>query len=85
MRLNITTESHTALTRLKSQLLANGPRSAPHVRTTLKRVEAALDRIGNGAFGVCPDCYKVIPVAELLMRPYVEQCPACRGRKAAAA
>ena len=43
----------------------------------LKQVEAALDKIENGKYGICEPCDKKIPEARLEIMPYAEFCTQC--------
>jgi DnaK suppressor protein len=44
---------------------------------TLGRIEAALERIDEGAYGVCVQCEGVIPKARLNAIPYTPVCIKC--------
>ena len=44
----------------------------------LQEVEAALDRIERGIYGVCEDCEKRIPKARLDVVPYATLCVECK-------
>ncbi|MCQ9380163.1 TraR/DksA C4-type zinc finger protein [Methyloversatilis sp. XJ19-49] len=55
----------------------------------LADIDAALQRIAEGTYGVCRECGEVIPAERLEVAPYTRYCVACeaqreRGRKAAA-
>ena len=43
----------------------------------LKQVEAALEKIENGEYGICDQCEKKIPEARLKIIPYTEFCTQC--------
>ncbi len=43
----------------------------------LKQVEAALDKVGDGEYGVCEQCATEIPEARLKIMPYAEFCTHC--------
>lgn len=47
------------------------------VRQDQQRVEAAQRRIEQGTFGICAVCGGHIPVAQLEVRPWREQCVVC--------
>ena len=44
---------------------------------TLDAIEAALERIDSGAFGMCEECGVKIPKARLLAIPYAPFCVKC--------
>ncbi len=44
----------------------------------LNQVQAALDRIAAGSYGVCIDCGTDIPAARLYATPEAERCIACQ-------
>ena len=43
----------------------------------LKQVEAALEKVENGEYGICDQCEKKIPEARLKIIPYTEFCTHC--------
>ena len=74
----------SALENMKSELGAtNRPRpwTTRHSGVTTERVEAALARLQHGTYGYCRRCFLTIPQAELLRRPYAEDCASCRTRQ----
>jgi DnaK suppressor protein len=46
----------------------------------LKAIEAALDRIAHGQYGLCADCGIDIPVARLHASPTTMRCLGCQER-----
>lgn len=46
----------------------------------LRKVEHALARISNKAYGVCETCGQPIPVARLEILPYATECVSCARR-----
>lgn len=44
----------------------------------LRAIEAAIERIKDGSYGICQDCGKPIPVRRLQAVPYVVDCIDCR-------
>lgn len=46
----------------------------------LKAIEAALDRIAHGDYGLCSDCGVDIPVARLHANPTTMRCIGCQER-----
>ena len=44
----------------------------------LKKIEAALDRIENGTFGICDDCGNEIEIKRLEARPVATMCIECK-------
>jgi DnaK suppressor protein len=45
---------------------------------TLQDIEAALDRLENGTYGICFDCGAEIPAARLRAMPFAERCRGCQ-------
>lgn len=43
----------------------------------LKQVEAALEKVESGEYGICEQCEKGIPEARLEIMPYAEFCTQC--------
>ena len=43
----------------------------------LAAVDAALERLRDGSYGVCVSCGKRIPVGRLRVRPWTERCVEC--------
>jgi RNA polymerase-binding protein DksA len=50
---------------------------AQNAQDLLAKVEDALGRINDGAYGSCVDCRKPIPVARLDALPYTKRCVEC--------
>lgn len=48
-------------------------------RTQLRKVEAALQRIASGDFGVCATCGEVIELKRLNALPWVSTCIQCQA------
>lgn len=46
----------------------------------LREVDDALMRMDAGAYGVCADCGRPIPVERLEARPFATRCVECAGR-----
>lgn len=85
MNLDTIGEFRSALINLKARLKEPAARRSkvPSRRAILKQVEAALQRINQGAYGICRSCFLVIPRGELLMHPYTEFCGRCQTRQTA--
>ena len=49
----------------------------------LKKIEAALARIGDGSYGICEDCGEAIDVKRLIARPVTTLCIDCKSRQEA--
>jgi len=47
----------------------------------LQDIEAALQRIGNGGYGVCIDCGGDIAVGRLEIYPTAKRCMVCQARQ----
>ena len=60
----------------KSELLS----IADNLITTLREVEAALERMDRGTYGLCETCGAQIPPERLEARPYARQCVTCKTR-----
>jgi RNA polymerase-binding transcription factor DksA len=48
-------------------------------RTRLARVIDALDRLANGAYGICESCQRAIPYGRLMIMPETSYCKSCGG------
>lgn len=46
----------------------------------LKRIDAALARMGDGSYGTCPDCGEDIDAQRLRAEPAALRCTACQRR-----
>ena len=46
--------------------------------TALHEVEAALERIADGSYGICTDCDEPIPPKRLVARPAAPRCVGCQ-------
>lgn len=46
---------------------------------TLAQINAALERIEEGVYGVCSECEKKIPKARLQAIPFTSMCVKCAG------
>jgi len=47
----------------------------------LKKIDAAVERIDNGTFGVCRECGNEIPLPRLKARPVTDLCIECKTRQ----
>lgn len=52
---------------------------AEHARRSLDEIDAALERLDAGRYGVCERCAARIPVARLAARPTARRCVPCAG------
>jgi DnaK suppressor protein len=52
-----------------------------HDEDILGNVEAALERIDDGVYGVCVECDTKIPKQRLNVLPYTPHCVKCAGKK----
>lgn len=50
-------------------------------RMLIKKIKAALQRIDDGAFGVCEECGEEIGVLRLKARPVTKLCINCKSRQ----
>ncbi|GEB50084.1 MULTISPECIES: TraR/DksA family transcriptional regulator [Streptomyces] len=50
------------------------------VRRVLAEVDAAFERLGTAAYGVCEGCGALIPPERLEILPYARCCVGCRAR-----
>jgi DnaK suppressor protein len=46
----------------------------------LGQIQAAIERIDDGSYGLCGDCGKAIPKARLEAIPYASQCVRCASQ-----
>lgn len=49
-------------------------------RATVMDIDAALDRISGGTYGLCEDCGEPIDPARLKARPWASRCLKCQRR-----
>jgi DnaK suppressor protein len=54
-----------------------------HDGTALEQIEAALERIEDGVYGVCVECETKIPKARLQVLPHTAHCVKCAEKVAA--
>lgn len=47
----------------------------------IEQIDAALDRLGTGSYGVCADCELDIPFERLLAVPYSLRCADCASAR----
>jgi len=45
---------------------------------TIEDIDAALERIGAGTYGVCVHCKAAIPAERLELRPFAAACVSCQ-------
>jgi DnaK suppressor protein len=45
--------------------------------TNISKIDAALERMERGTFGICASCQQPIPLRRLQVRPYQPTCVAC--------
>jgi len=50
-------------------------------RSLLREVDAALDRIDEGSYGICEDCEEPIGMARLEALPYATLCVDCKAER----
>jgi len=50
-------------------------------RRLIKKIQGALKRIEDGAFGICEECGEDISVARLKARPVTKLCIKCKSRQ----
>lgn len=78
-------ERNTRLTQL-SAMEADKPNADEELVTTqtkairrvLKEIDAAVDRVTDGSYGVCHGCDVRIPIGRLEILPYVRYCVRCQ-------
>ena len=64
---------------MQAQQMALEMRRRNEIR--LAQVKAALERIAEGEYGICPSCEEDIPVARLKVRPEAVLCVACAEKR----
>lgn len=52
---------------------------AARLLLTIDEIDAALDRIADGSYGVCVHCGVEIPAERLEFRPFAAGCVACQA------
>jgi DnaK suppressor protein len=50
-------------------------------KDALDQIEAAIERIGDGSYGLCETCGVKIPKARLEAIPYAAQCVRCTSQQ----
>jgi DnaK suppressor protein len=50
------------------------------IRMVLKEIDAAVERVSDGTYGVCSGCNAHIPVGRLEILPYVRYCVRCQQK-----
>ena len=50
-------------------------------KEALDKIEAAIERIGDGSYGRCEECDAKIPKSRLDAIPYAAQCIQCASRR----
>jgi len=50
-------------------------------RVRLQEVDEALDRIANGAYGICEECGEPIGLKRLEVRPVAKYCVSCKAKQ----
>jgi DnaK suppressor protein len=50
---------------------------AARLSRTIEEIDAALERIATGRYGVCVQCGAAIPAERLEFRPFAARCVAC--------
>jgi DnaK suppressor protein len=53
-----------------------------HEGLELREIDAALERIDDGTYGVCEDCGEPIPGPRLAVMPEARMCARCAGQRA---
>ncbi|MET9272124.1 TraR/DksA C4-type zinc finger protein [Kribbella sp. NPDC003557] len=48
------------------------------IRMVLAEIDAAVERVQDGSYGVCHGCQERIPVGRLEILPYVRYCVRCQ-------
>ena len=55
--------------------------SAQAGSVTIEEIERALERLRQGAYGICEDCRRPIPKRRLAARPFAVLCVHCKERQ----
>jgi len=50
-------------------------------REKLHEIEAVLERIEDGTYGLCEDCGENIPMGRLQAKPHARRCVACKFKE----
>ena len=50
-------------------------------RRLIRKIQAALQRIDDGTYGLCEDCGEEISIARLKARPVTKLCINCKSRQ----
>lgn len=57
--------------------VANAEYMTQDATSIIAMVDAALQRIIDGTYGICTQCHQGIPLARLQLRPYGPKCVTC--------
>ena len=52
-------------------------------RRLIRKIQAALQRMGDGTYGICEECGEDISIARLKARPVTRLCINCKARQEA--
>lgn len=50
------------------------------IKRTLGEIDAALERLDAGVYGICQRCEKPIPAERMEILPYASRCVACQQK-----
>ena len=59
------------------EVAANAEYMTQDATSIIAMVDAALQRIIDGMYGICTQCHQGIPLARLQLRPYGPKCVTC--------
>lgn len=48
---------------------------------TVQQIDAALERLHSGRYGICAGCGEAIPIARLRALPFATQCVPCQAKR----
>ena len=55
-----------------------------HAHNRIEKIDAALQRISDGSYGICVECEEEIREGRLLVTPWAERCILCQEHREAA-
>lgn len=81
MEVDVSGEFRTTLLNMKEKLRqgSNDGSRVGRSRTT-EELDAALQRLDDGTFGICESCFLVMPRSDLLLQPERRNCVRCSER-----
>lgn len=75
--LDTLTEDHSIGSASLQELAGNAEYTIADAQGIIALIDAAMDRMAQGKYGICVACEQPIPLARLQLRPYGTTCVPC--------